>query len=517
MDKQAALDELERRKAISLELGGPEKIAKLRKRGHITARERIDALVDPGTWKESGQLGLFKLPGSDQLFPASKLHGSGEIDGRRVSIQSDDSTVLAGTGSHGLHRGGGAGGGRGAGMPFIRFGESGGVHMQSVMGSVGLLGSATMPAATLKNPRMTPKAIGIMGMCFGDPTWWAAQADFVVQVKGTCMAVSGPRVLAVALEEKTTPQELGGWEVHAYTTGQIDAIAEDDEHCTRLLREFISYMPQNCNEETPRVPTKDPTDRATTRVAEIVPDSADRLYDEYDMEEVIKSLVDDGKYFIMKPLFGTGLIVCFARLNGYTVGIIASQPLSDGGAIGPDECDKALDMLVMCDSFNIPLVFLCDTPGYAVTKEADGKRFTIRAMHWQQALSMVTVPRLTIIVRKAHGVAATLMGAGGANYIVALSTADLRPMADGVALTTKANKSRIEAAADPEAEKAWILAEIGENASPFVGAMSGQVDDIIIPEDLRKRAISALGLTDAREGSGSFIGQKLLQHWPTGC
>ncbi len=516
MDKQSALDELERRKAISLELGGPEKIAKLRKRGHITARERIDALVDPGTWKESGQLGLFKLPGSDQLFPASKLHGSGEVNGRGITIQSDDSTVLAGTGSHGFHRGGGAGGAGGA-RPFVRFGESGGVHLQSVMGSVGLLGSATMPVFQLTSPRVSPKALGVMGLCFGDPTWWAAQADFVVQVKGTCLAVSGPRVLAVALEEKTTPQELGGWEVHAYTTGQIDAIAEDDEDCTRILREYLSYMPQNCNEETPRLPTKDPADRKSTGVDKIVPDSTDRLYEDYDMEEVIKSIVDDGKYFTMKPFFGTGLIVCFARFNGYTVGIIASQPTSDGGAIGPDECDKALDMLIMCDTYNIPMLFLCDTPGFAVTKEADEKRFTIRAMHWQHALSLVTVPRLTVLVRKAHGAASRLMGAGGANYIIALSTADIRAMADGVALKTKANRTRIEAAEDPEAEKANILAGIEENASPFVAAMNGQVDDIIIPEDLRSRVITAFNLTDAREGSGSFIGQKRLQKWPTGC
>ena len=514
MDKQSALDELERRKAISLEMGGPEKIAKLRKRGHITARERIDALVDPGTFSETGQLGLFQLPGSDKLYPASKLHGSGSINGRRVAIQSDDSTVLAGTGSHGFHRGGV--GGRGRGVPFVRFGESGGVHLQSVMGSVGLLGSATMPAAGLDNPRLAPKAIGIMGMCFGDPTWWAAQAEFVVQVKGTCMAVSGPRVLAVALEEQTTPQELGGWEVHAYTTGQIDAIAEDDEHCAQLLREFLSYMPQNCEEETPRVPTKDPIDRAADGVAAVVPDSPDKLYDSYDMEEVIKSLVDDGKYFVMKPLFGEALIVCFARLNGYTVGIIANQPLHDGGAIGPDECDKATDMIVMCDSFNIPLVFLTDCPGYAVTKQADENRFTVRAMHWLHAMSLVTVPRLSVVVRKAHGIAASHMGASGASFILALSTADLRPMPDNMALKTTANKTRIEAAADPAAERDKILAELQEGASPFQAAMYGQVDDIIVPEDIRKRVISALGLTDAREGSNSFISRKRLQKWPTG-
>ena len=515
MDEQAALDELEKRKAISLEMGGPEKIAKLRKRGHITARERLDALVDPGTWKETGQLGLFQLPGDDRLFPASKIHGSGLINGRPVTIQSDDSTVLAGTGSHGFHRTDSAGG-RGAAGPHIRFGESGGVHMASVMGSVGLLGGATVPMARFFVQRQHPSAVGIMGLNFGDVTWTATMADFVVQVKGTCMAVSGPRVLSVALEEQTTPEELGGWEVHAYTTGQVDAFAEDDEECARLLREFISYVPQNCNEETPRLPTSDPVDRLATRVGEIVPPLANQIYEPYDMEEVIKSLVDDGNYFILKPFFGTGLIVCFARLNGYTVGIIANQPLTDGGAIGPDECDKATDMIVMCDSYNIPLVFLCDTPGYAATNEAEEQRLPVRALHWLQALSMVTVPRVSVIVRKAHGVAASHMTSFGQNSIIALTTADLRPMADEAALQTPENKARIEADNDPEAERARLLAEFEENASPFQAAMKGGVDDIIVPRDIRKCLIETLRLTDAREGSGSFISEKRLQKWPNG-
>lgn len=515
MDEQAALDELERRKVISLEMGGPEKIARLRRGGHITARERLDALVDPGTWEETGQLGLFQLPGDDRLFPASKIHGSGLINGRRVTIQSDDSTVLAGTGSHGFRRAGSPTG-RTARQPFIRFGESGGVHMGSVMGSVGLLGSATVAMAPLFVQRQAPRAVGIMGLNFGDVTWTAVQSEFVVQVKGTCMAVSGPRVLSVALEEQTTPEELGGWEIHAYLTGQVDAFAEDDEDCARLLRKFISYMPQNCHEETPRGPTNDPPDRPASRVAEIVPDSAERIYDEYDMEEVVKSIVDDGDCFILKPFFGTGLIVCFARLNGYTVGIVANQPLNDGGAIGPDECDKATDMLVMCDSFNIPLVFLCDTPGYAATSEAEDKRLPARAMHWLQALSLVTVPRATVIVRKAHGIAASHMGASGGNPILALTTADLRPMADEVALKSPTNQTRIETATDPAAERVKILAELTENASPFQAAMKGEVDDVILPGNIRKRLIDALNLTDDREGSGSFISNKNLQKWPTG-
>ncbi len=209
-----------------------------------------------------------------------------------------------------------------------------------------------------------------MGNCFGDPTWQASQCEFVVQVKGTCMAVSGPRVLGVALEERTTPEELGGWKVHAEVTGQVDAFAEDDEHCARLMREFVSYMPSNCEEEPPLVPTKDPPDRSVDSLNSIIPDDTTRPYD---MEEVIGAIVDDGKYFILKPYFARPLVVCLARMNGQSVGIIANQPLHNDGALGPDECDKAVDLVVMCDSFNIPLLFLVDTPGYLGGKAAEEK------------------------------------------------------------------------------------------------------------------------------------------------
>jgi acetyl-CoA carboxylase carboxyltransferase component len=511
MDKQAALEELKRRREIAFELGGPEKIARHRQRGHITARERIEALVDPGTFVETGMLGLFQLPGSDRLYPASKLHGFGRIDGRVVAVQSDDSTVLAGTGA----------GGRRArptgpipppgGCPIVRFGESGGVHLQSVQGSIGVL-AVTMPFRGMTTPRKVPKVIGMMGNCFGDPTWQASQSEFVVQVKGTCMAVSGPRVLGVALEEQTTPEELGGWKVHAEVTGQVDAFAEDDEHCARLMREFISYVPQNCEEETPRAATGDPPDRFADSLTSLIPDEPGQPYD---MEQAIKAIVDDGQYLLLKPYFAPALTVCLARLNGYAVGIIANQPLHNGGAIGPDECDKATDMIVMCDSFNIPLVFLVDTPGYVSGEEATRKRFPTKSMHWLQALSMTTVPKLTIIVRKAYGMAAANMcgPASGPDFSAALTTADFRPMAPEAALQTT-HHSRIEAAADQQAEKEAVLREMEAEAGPFRAAMNGAVDDIIEPQNTRRQLITYLQVL--REQRGSFIGHKLMQTWPTG-
>jgi acetyl-CoA carboxylase carboxyltransferase component len=512
MDKQAALEELKRRQEIALQMGGPEKIARHRQRGHITARERIEKLVDPGTFIETGMLSLFQLPGDEKLYPASKLYGYGQIDGRVVSIQSDDSTVLAGTG--------GAAGRRmrpGAftppprGCPSIRFGESGGVHLQSVQGSIGVL-AVTMPIRALMSPRRVPRVIGIMGNCFGDPTWQATQCEFVVQVKGTCMAVSGPRVLGVALEEQTTPEELGGWKVHAEVTGQVDAFAENDEHCAQLIREFISYMPSNCEEEPPYVPTKDLSSRSVDSLMTLIPDEANQPLD---MEQVIKAIIDDGKYFILKPYFARALIVCLARLDGRTVGIIANQSLYNGGALGPDECDKATDFVVMCDSFNIPLIFLVDTPGYLGGKTVEQNRLPTKSMHWLQALSLATVPKISVIIRKAYGMAASNMCGPNSNsdFSAALTIADIRAMSPEVAIATL-YKDRIESAHDQQAERDKVLKELESQGGPFQAAMTGSVDDIIEPRDTRKYLIDRLDVL--RGQRGNFISRKLLQTWPTG-
>jgi len=286
MDKKDRLDELNRRRAIGLQMGGTERIERHRRRGHITVRERLEKLLDPGSFMEMGLLEQFR-GADDEEIPTNKINGYGKIDGRTVIIRADDSTILAGTGGR-------RGGRRGKGLhvdltpemhfPVIRLGESGGVHLQSVMGSTGVL-AVTFPASTLLHPRKSPHVTAIMGYCFGDPSWQAAVSDFVVQVKGTCMAVSGPRVLEVALEERTTPEELGGWELHAEVTGQVDAFAEDDEHCMQIIRDFLSYMTSNCDEEPPYVPATDPADRRTERLLKLIPDKPNRVYDMY---QVIK-------------------------------------------------------------------------------------------------------------------------------------------------------------------------------------------------------------------------------------
>ena len=383
--------------------------------------------------------------------------------------------------------------------------------MQSVMGSVGVL-AVTYPARALINPRKSPQIATIMGLCFGAPSWTAAASDLVVQVKGTCMAVSGPRVLEVALEEKTTPEELGGWELHAEVTGQVDAFAEDDEHCMQIVRELLSYMPNNCDEEPPYLATSDPPDRKSERLIKLIPDKANRVYDMY---QVIKDIVDDGRYFSLKPFFGKALITCLARMNGRVVGIIANQTMYNAGAAGPDECEKASSFIVLCDSYNIPLVHLCDTPGFLVGRPAERRKIPLKIMTWMEALSLATVPKITVIVRKAYGMGISNMCGSncGADFLAALTTADISFMSPEAAANVVYAR-RIEEAKDPEAEREKLIKEMQYGNAPWEAAAAGWLDDVLDPSDTRRYIIECLEIMHSRKNC--FMSQKQLQNWPTG-
>jgi len=515
MKKQKALDELERRRQIAQAMGGKEMIERHRKRGRLTARERLEKLLDPGSWMEIGALEQFTTPDGQELH-VNKIHGYGRVDGRTVIVQSDDSTILAGTGGREV-----SGSRRERGLhpmltpemnfPYIRLGESGGVHMQSVMGSMGVL-AVTYRSKNLLRPRKAPRITAIMGYCFGDPSWQAAISDFVVQVKGTCMAVSGPRVLEVALDEKVTPEELGGWKLHAEVTGQVDAFAENDEHCMEIIREFLSYMPSHCDEEPPCLPSSDPADRKTEKLLKFIPDQSNRVYDMY---RVIKDIVDDGKYFDLKPFFGRALITCLARMNGRVVGIIANQTLYNAGAAGPDECEKATSFIVLCDSFNIPLIHLADTPGFLVGKPAERRKIPLKIMTWMEALALATVPKITLIIRKAYGMGISNMCGPncGADFISALTTSEISFMSPEAAANVVWGRE-IANADDPVAERKKLIKEMEYGSEPWEAAATGWLDDVLDPRDARKYIIDCLEIMHNRKNG--FISDKLLQNWPTG-
>jgi len=358
--------------------------------------------------------------------------------------------------------------------------------------------------------RRAPHVVAIMGDCYGPPAWQAAAADFVVMVKGSHMAICEPGLEIPDGTEYSA--ESGSWELHEQVTGQVDAGAEDEEQAMQIIRDFLSYMPANCDEEPPYVPTDDPVNRKGDRLMRIIPDKANRVYDMY---QVIRTIVDDGKYLPIKKNFATTLITCLARMDGRTIGIVANQTLYKAGAAGPDECDKASDFIVMCDTFNIPIIFLADTPGFLVGKPAEQKKMPTKIIMWMQTLAFSTVPKICVIVRKAYGMAISNMcGTNcGPDFIAALTTAEISFMSPEAAANV-AFLNRIESADDPEAEREKLIKEMAYQSEPWPAAAVGLLDDVIDPRETREYIIGRLDIL--RGCKGNFISDNKLQAWPTG-
>ena len=514
MDMESGLDELQKRRARALEMGGKDKIDKQHSLNRLTARERIEKLLDPGTFFEIGIMNVSDLPGMEEISAADgNIVGFGKIDGRNVVVTAADKTVMAGAeGRVGTfakeHRATTIA--LEKNLPIITLGDAGGARIPDIMGSDGL-STMTFPIEMLRHPRRSPYIATIMGDCFGGPSWMAAKADFVAMVKGCCMAVSGPRVLEVATGENITNEELGGWKLHAEVTGQVDAFAESEEHCLEIVREFLGYMPSNCDEEPPYKPTSDPADRRLDEVMNIVPRASNMAYD---MFKIIRSIVDGGTYFNIKPYYDPSLITCLARMNGRVVGIIASQPMYYAGAGGPGACEKATSFIVLCDSFNIPLIFLHDTPGFFVGLEAEKRKMPGRIMVWMEALALSTVPKISVVIRKSYGMAyGNMAGTNcGPDFLVAWPTADISFMSPQAGVNV-VYKSSLDAAENPEAEREKMIRQWEYQSAPWKAAEKHLIDDVIDPRDTRAYINRCL---DLLRGSGrGFISKKLLQSWPT--
>ncbi|MCH7959782.1 MAG: carboxyl transferase [Candidatus Hydrogenedentes bacterium] len=514
MSLQDGIDELERKKAKALEMGGADKVARHLQRGHLTVRARIDALLDPASFYEIGLLNHSDVPGMEEKTAADgKVCGFGSIGHRPVAVAADDATVLAGSGGR-------VGGKKSRqlaklalekGYPLINLGEGGGARMPDIMDSAGL-SSMTIGSDFGLRMRRVPMAATIMGECFGAPSWSAASADFVVQVKGSCMAVSGPRVLELATGERVDLEELGGWRLHAEVTGQADRVADTEEQCLDLVCEFLSYLPSNAQELPPVVASLEDPDARQDRLMELLPAESNRTYD---MLKIIETFVDDERTFPIKPDFDKSVIVCLARIEGHSVGIIANQPKHLAGAMGAEGCDKCSSFIALCDSFNIPLIFLHDTPGFMVGKAAEEKRMPGKIINFIEALSLATVPKISLIVRKSYGMAySNMCGPGmGADFQLAWPSADISFVAPEVAANV-VNMRKIEEAPDPEAAREAAIEEMRLGSAPWKAAGHGYLDDIIDPRETRATLARCLELSRGKDGRGA-MSEHRLANWPT--
>jgi len=511
MEKEIA--ELLARKEKAKLGGGKYKITRQNQLGHYTARERIDKLVDPGTFLEMGMLAH-----SDQVGSEDKSAGDGiiiglaKVDSRPVVVQAADKTVFAGTegvvyfrktqAAHefAIKRG----------FPLLNLMEGGGLRMPDGMGSDGI-SQMLFPNELLLHHREVPLITAILGDSFGGPTWTAVSSDFVTQLKGSAMAVAGPRMLEVATGEKVSNEDLGGWKVHANYTGQADRFTDSEEDSIEEMKQYLSYMPSNGSEEAPYKETQDDPYRTLDGIGDLVPTRRTRAYN---MKKVIKQIVDDGDYFELKSLYGTALITVLARINGRAIGIIANQPMKFAGAAGAKECEKATDFICLCDSYNIPLIFLHDIPGFRVSSDAEKLKMPTKIMMWNQALAQSTVPKISIVIRKSIGAAyGNMCGPTmGADFVVAWPTAEINFTGPEVGINVVYGRE-LQKSEDPEAERLELLKTWSFDSSPYKAAGKHLIDDIIDPRDTRKFLSQTLEFSCAKNGAKS---ERRLANWPTG-
>lgn len=518
MGFEKQLDELRRRRERALAMGGAEKIARQRARGRLTARERIERLLDPGSFFEVGQLNGSDVPGMEERTPAdSKIAGYGRIDGRPVAVISNDFTVLAATSSRVAGRKEGELKQQAArrGLPVVYLGEAGGARMPDIMGSAGLAsfggGAPDSYLQIMSRVRQTPFVTAILGECYGMPTWMAGLSDFVVQVKGSAMGVSGPRVVELALGEKTSDEELGGWRVHAEITGAADRVAEDEPECFALIRSFLSYLPSHRDAPPPAAAVPEGSGAQMPHILDLLPEKRHRGYD---MHRLLACIVDRESLFPLKPDFGRSVITALARIDGQVVGVVANQPMVNAGAMDTDGIDKVVSFLCLCDSFNIPLLFFHDIPGFLVGREAERRRVAGKVMTYMNALGQLTVPRIAVIVRKSYGMAFwNMCGSGcGADFLVAWPTAEMSFVDPAIAANVVYG-GRPEASRPETAEWRALCERLVEDAAPYGAAARHFIHDVIDPRETRAYLVRALEIAvNARRGG---IGEHRLANWPT--
>jgi len=488
--------DLHEHRARYLAMGGEEQIAKQHGRNKLTARERIERLFDPGTFEEFGLLAHQHSMHVGETHPDRTpadgvVTGEGLIDGRRVYCAAYDFTVMAGSmGMIGeqkvarlrhkalLNR-----------LPMVWLLDSAGARIQEAAGST-FAGSGALFYEQVLMSGVVPQIAAMMGPCAAGTAYIPGLADFVPMVKGTSsMSLGGARLVEAATGEKTTDHEMGGSHIHCYVSGVGDLEVDDDDACIQAIKDFLSYIPLNNGDQAPFRPTDDPSDRRLDDIGKIVPANPRAAYD---MRKVIKRLVDDGHWMEIKPTWARNIVTGLGRFGGRSAGIVASQPMVKGGALDVDAADKAARFITFCDAFNIPLLFLQDVPGFIVGTEVEKQGIIRHGAKMLYAVSEATVPKVTVVLRKAYGAGYYVMCGRGyqPDRLVAWPTAEISVMGPEGAVNIIFNK-QIAAAADPEAARAQFVDAVRKTIDPYVAASWAMIDDVIDPADTRRVIIEA--------------------------
>src|SRR6266540_773371 len=480
--------------------GEPKAVERQHAEGKLTARERIEALLDPGSFVEEFMLAethvtefgmaARRRPGDGVIV------GHGTVEGRPVYVYAQDWTVMAGTvgSAHGDKITYAIEQALKLNMPVVGLWDSAGARIQEGLDVTRAIGKIFFANSIASGA--IPQISAIMGPCIGVGSYSPALTDLVVMVKGTSqMFITGPAVLKEVLGEEVTMEELGGAKVHGEVSGCADLVAQDDGDCLARIRRLLSFLPSSCNDLAPRLETGDDSERLLDGVDQLVP--AD-LRKPYNIVKVIERIVDDGEFFELKPRWARNMVVGFARLDGRSVGFVANQPMFLAGSIDVDGADKAARFIRLCDAFNIPLVTLVDVPGFLPGLKQEQAGIIRHGAKMLYAYSEATVPKITLYLRKGYGGAKQAMCTRelGADQLLLWPGVELAVMGAEGAVNVLYRRE-IEAADDPEAVRREKIEEFGERFSgPFEAVAKQFAHAAIEPRETRRRLIKALRLLE---------------------
>jgi acetyl-CoA carboxylase carboxyltransferase component len=499
------VEELQQKRAKFAEGGGNAEIEKQKAAGKLTARERLDLLFDKGTFIETGGLAnhhSLHPDLKDRVTPADGvITGYGKVNGRTICVAAYDFTVMAGsmgaTGEYKVaqlremavkQR-----------LPLVWLLDSAGARIQETTGSQ-FAGSGYLFKEQVLMSGVIPMVAAVMGPCAAGTAYIPGLADFVPMVKGTgSMALGGPHLVKAATGEDVSVEDLGGSKVHCEISGVGDLEAENDEACIAAIKDYLSFFPAHSGEKPPRKVTNDPAERRDETLYKIIPTSQRRAYD---VHKIIPKIVDDGHFFELKAGWAKNLVTGFARIDGYPIGVVANNPVVLGGILDVNSADKGARFINLCDAFNIPLLFLCDTPGFVIGSNVEKQGIIRHGAKMIYAVSEASVPKFTVVTRKAYGAGYYAMCGKGydPDLIVAWPTAEISVMGPEGAVNIVGRKVLAQAAAQGGAEAAAALREkmLGDFRKlidPYLAASYAYIDDIIDPADTRRVIAQALDIT----------------------
>ncbi|HEU4578490.1 MAG TPA: acyl-CoA carboxylase subunit beta [Polyangiaceae bacterium] len=479
---------LEELDAAALAGGGPERVEKQHAAGKLTARERLELLLDPGTFLEIDRLVTSQLGGGGRRAVGDGVVvGSGEIEGRPVCVYAQDFTV----------HGGSLGAAHASkivkvmelalkiGAPVIGLSDSGGARIQE--GVQSLAGYADIFYRNTRASGVVPQISCILGPCAGGAVYSPAITDFVFMVEDTSyMFITGPDVIRAVTHEEVTKEQLGGAATHAQKSGVAHFTAADDASCLALVRQLLGYLPANNLENPPELAPGDPTDRLVPELESLIPAESNKPYD---MSAVVLAVLDQGSFLETQARFARNIVTGFGRLGGRVVGVVANQPAVLAGVLDINASIKAARFVRFCDAFNIPLLSFVDVPGFLPGVDQEHRGIILHGAKLLYAFCEASVPKLTVITRKAYGGAYDVMSSKhiGADVNLAFPDAEIAVMGPAGAVNIM-HRQEIASASDPEARRAELTQEYKERfANPIRAAELGFVDEVIRPRELRRR------------------------------